>query len=214
MMRAVNTTRPYRSAIRAEQARRTRELIIDAARNRFVQSGYSNVSINSIAEAAGVASETVYDIFGTKRKLLEEIVNVTIAGGFDEPKDFLDASWVAILKSLPDAAARVAGFADHTAETLERMAPIHALVRAAAAAEPGLADLPARIHEMRFRRQRQLLELLAGNQLLGTVADAADTFSALASPELHHLLRRIRGWSRSRYAAWLRKTVLATVLRA
>ena len=42
--------------------------------------------------------------------------------------------------------------------------------------------------------------------------DAAETFSALASPELHNVLTTLRGWSHAKYARWLRRTVRAAVL--
>jgi ABC-type nitrate/sulfonate/bicarbonate transport system substrate-binding protein len=45
-----------------------------------------------------------------------------------------------------------------------------------------------------------------------TVEEAADTFSALASPELHHILTVDRGWSQRRYARWLQQTVKAALL--
>lgn len=209
-MRAqVKPARSYRSEVRAEQARRTRDRIITAARDRFVENGYAGTSIGSIAEAARVVPETVYNIFGTKRALLEEIVRVTIAGGFDEPDDLLERTWVAELQAQPTVTARIGGFADHTARTLERMAPIHALVWLAAAGDAALADLPSQIHQARFRRQRQVLEALTAGATGIQRNDAADTFSALASPELHHVLRRVRGWSARRYSNWLRATVLA-----
>ena len=37
--------------------------------------------------------------------------------------------------------------------------------------------------------------------------DEAETFSALTSPELHHLLTVTRGWTQQRYAEWLEQTV-------
>jgi hypothetical protein len=45
------------------------------------------------------------------------------------------------------------------------------------------------------------------------VEEAADTFSALASPELHHALTADRGWSQRRYARWLEETTRAALLR-
>jgi hypothetical protein len=45
-----------------------------------------------------------------------------------------------------------------------------------------------------------------------TAEQAADTFSALASPELHHMLTVKRGWSQRRYARWLEHTAKATLL--
>ena len=206
----VKSLRVYRSEVRTEQATRTRARIIEGARRRFLEAGYAGTSIASIAKAARVAPETIYDVFGTKRRLLEAVVDDSIAGALDEPANFLDRDWVAELRSLPDVRDRIDGFARHTAETVARMAPIHAVIRAAAAADTTLADLPTHTHEMRFNTQRRILEALAQPGQLRP--DAAETFSAIASPELHHVLRVIRGWSQEGYADWLRRTAAAVLL--
>ena len=176
---------------------------------RFIESGYVAASIVSIAERAGVATETVYDVFGNKRTLLEAVVDATIRGGVDVP-DLLDADWVVELRRRPEVRERVAGFAEHTAATLARMAPVHSVVRSAAASDPALADLPGQIHETRFERQAQILDALTAGQP-GPIKDAAETFSALASPELHHVLVTVRGWSQARFSAWLRRTAVAAL---
>jgi AcrR family transcriptional regulator len=204
-------SRSYRSDLRAEQARNTRVRIVDAARERFVESGYGAASIASIAAQAGVATETVYDIFGNKRTLLEAVVDATIRGGADTP-DVLYADLVADLGRRPKVRDRVAGFAEHTAATLARMAPMHAVVRSAAAADAALADLPGQIHEMRFRRQALILSALTeGDPAL--IEGAADTFSALVSPELHYVLVAVRKWPQARYSAWLGRTVVAALFQ-
>jgi hypothetical protein len=41
---------------------------------------------------------------------------------------------------------------------------------------------------------------------------AAETVWALASPEMHQLLRRTRGWSRAAYEAWLADALAALLL--
>ena len=46
--------RPYSSPLRAGQARLTREAIVDAAARLFSEKGYAAVSLDDIAEAAGV----------------------------------------------------------------------------------------------------------------------------------------------------------------
>jgi hypothetical protein len=68
---------------------------------------------------------------------------------------------------------------------------------------------------MRFAGQREIMiALLQGERLRPglTAEQAADTFSALASPELHHLLTVRRGWSQRRYAQWLERTLDAALL--
>ena len=103
----VKRSREYRSVVRAEQAQRTRERIVEAARSRFLEHGYAGTSVASIAEEATVAPETVYDVFGTKRRVLEAVIEVRVAGGSDEPADYLERSWVkdilAIWRTSPPA---------------------------------------------------------------------------------------------------------------
>jgi hypothetical protein len=45
-----------------------------------------------------------------------------------------------------------------------------------------------------------------------SVKEAAETFSALASPELHYLLTEGRGWSPRRYSRWLQGLVKSALL--
>jgi len=51
--------RAYTSALRTEQAARTRRLIVEAAAELFVSAGYARTTIKEIALHAGVAPDTV-----------------------------------------------------------------------------------------------------------------------------------------------------------
>ena len=105
-------------------------------------------------------------------------------------------------------------FAADIAERLDRAAPIVALVAGAARAEPELAELLSRLHAERRTNLRLLVDALLSNGLLRvSERDALDTIWALASPDLHQLLLRVRGWSRSRYRAWLADSLAALLLR-
>ena len=70
---SIITKRKYDSSRRQAQARETRRLITEAARNLFFDRGYSGATIDAIAQTAGVAAETVYAIFGSKRKILAHV---------------------------------------------------------------------------------------------------------------------------------------------
>jgi AcrR family transcriptional regulator len=71
----VSTSRPYRSELREQQAERTRRLIADAARARFVQKGWAGTSVRSVAEQAGVSEATVYHVYGSKAGLAGSLVD-------------------------------------------------------------------------------------------------------------------------------------------
>jgi AcrR family transcriptional regulator len=73
MLPIVNKSgRAYRSPLREEQAKETRERILDAALQVLAR-GLADLSIPAIAREAGVSIPTVYRNFRTKRKLLEAI---------------------------------------------------------------------------------------------------------------------------------------------
>jgi AcrR family transcriptional regulator len=57
----------------AGQAERIREMILSAAKTVFLRDGYG-ASLESIAEAAEVARQTVYNQFGGKEQLFAEVV--------------------------------------------------------------------------------------------------------------------------------------------
>lgn len=73
MTHIVNSTaRAYRSQLRAEQARETRERILDAT-GRVMAAGIASVSVPAVAREARVSIPTVYRHFRTKRELLESV---------------------------------------------------------------------------------------------------------------------------------------------
>jgi len=77
---------------RAQKAQETRRRILRAALELFVRDGYGATNLQDIAAEAGVAVQTIYFVFGNKRTLLKELVDVTIAGD-DEPVATMDRPW-------------------------------------------------------------------------------------------------------------------------
>lgn len=66
-------TRAYHSPRREEQARRTRELIVEALIEQLCDSGRTDFSIAEVAERAGIAVRTIYRHFPTRDDLLAAI---------------------------------------------------------------------------------------------------------------------------------------------
>ena len=92
----------YSSARREAQARETRRSILDAAAELFVASGYAATTIQAVADQAGVAVQTVYAVFGTKRELLRQLIESTITG--DEPEPVTERVTARSLAAEPDPA--------------------------------------------------------------------------------------------------------------
>jgi AcrR family transcriptional regulator len=207
----VKRRRPYRSERRREQAEQTRTRVLDAAATLFQERGYEGASIAAIASGAGVAAETVYAGFGTKRALLGALVARAVRG--DDAKPVTEQESPRALAALTDQREQLRLFSADITRRLERAAPLVAVVSGAARAEPELADLLANLHAERRRNLRVLVDALAANGPLRLPAgEALETVWALTSPELHQLLVHVRGWKRPRYADWLAESLARLLL--
>jgi AcrR family transcriptional regulator len=71
----VVVTRTYRMQARQEAVASTRERILRAAYDQWLEHPYDQVSIESVAQAAGVSRQTVIRQFGTKDELAFAVVD-------------------------------------------------------------------------------------------------------------------------------------------
>jgi AcrR family transcriptional regulator len=194
--------RRYSSERRREQAEQTRQRVLDAARSLFEERGYEGTSIAAIAERAAVSEETIYARFENKRTLLGELARRAVRG--DDPRPIPEQEGPRALAAATDQREQLRVFVGDISSRLERAAPLVTVVAGAARSHPELADLVARLHGDRLRNMGILIDALRRNGPLRLSDDrAAETVWALASPELHQLLTRVRGWTSARYRDWL-----------
>jgi AcrR family transcriptional regulator len=73
MNKAVSGTRPYEMRARARSTAATGERILAAARDRFSRMMFDEVTLNDIAEDAGVSVQTVIRRFGSKEELFTKL---------------------------------------------------------------------------------------------------------------------------------------------
>jgi AcrR family transcriptional regulator len=73
------TKRAYASPLREKAAARTREAILRAATELFGQRGYGLVTVADIAASAGVSPKTVFASVGSKREIMDRIVDAGVA---------------------------------------------------------------------------------------------------------------------------------------
>ena len=79
-MGEVKSTRRYDTSRRREQARQTRDAVLHAAREQFLEHGYAATTVARIAERAGTSVETVYKAFGGKSGLVRALWDRGLAG--------------------------------------------------------------------------------------------------------------------------------------
>ena len=211
----MNSTQPARRAYdsrgRRERARATRRRILDAARAEFAEHGYAGATVAQIAHRAEVSSDLVYKSFGTKIGLLKNLLDVTV-GGDDEDVAMLERAGPQQLRREPSRRRQVEMLAAGVAEQLERLAPVDAILRSAAAVD---AEAAALRHDIQHRQRREAMRtfvrwIIADDGGASSRA-LVDSVWVITSPENHDMLRRDCRWSRSAYERWLRE-MLASVL--
>jgi AcrR family transcriptional regulator len=179
-----------------------RRKILTAARTLFTTTGYASTTIKAIAAEAGVAVQTVYFVFGNKRSVLAALLDVSIAGD-DEPIATLDRPWVAEAVAEPDPLAQLRIQVHGARLILDRVGPVLLAVRAAAGADPEVAQLWQATCEHHETVLRHLATALAGKVDGLDVDRCVDVGLALQSPETHALLIDERGWSATDYDDWV-----------
>jgi TetR/AcrR family transcriptional regulator of autoinduction and epiphytic fitness len=196
-----------------EQARLTRKAILEAAAVLFVDPGYAATPLTAVAAEAGVAVQTVYKIFGSKKALLSSLVDVSVAGD-DEPVPLAERQFVADIQALGDIRSKLARYAVHLAETHARHARV---MRALAGAATADADAAAIWHKnLRERRQAMAMfaaELATTGQLRAdhTVDTVADVLWLAMDVRNYDWLVCERGWPPERFRDWYVDTVAAAI---
>jgi AcrR family transcriptional regulator len=201
--------RDVKPSKRAQKAQETRRRILEAALALFVQDGYGATNLQDIADRAGVAVQTIYFVFGNKRTLLKELVDVTIAGD-DEPVATMDRPWYTDALAADTAQDMLRAYVAGTASILERVAPIGKVLEAAAASDPEVAALWPQDVDPRYLVNHEAAKALTGKpgaQAGVTVEEAADLLYSLLSPELYLLFVRERGWLPERWERWVGQTL-------
>jgi len=179
----------------------------------FVATGYAATTVQAIAERAGVAVQTVYAVFGTKRELLRQLIETTITGD-DEPVPITQRAEAQAIAAEPDARRRAELDAALSRSITERVAPIVRVAAEAAASDPEMAALLEAVKAARRHEMITSAAILAGPTGLRTGQDeAAATLYVLYSPHVADMLMGDYGWSPERYEQWMARMILETVLR-
>jgi len=191
--------RAYRSPRREEQAQQTRRAIRDAAERLFLEQGYAATSISAIAEAAGVATETVYAIFKNKRSLLLEIEDTLIVGD-DQPVPLRERDYVARAIATTDAHERSRILSEGGFAATARAADFGRVMRSAADTDPEVAAIYHARGEAQYGDVRGFVGMVAEvGELALDFDDAVDLVYALSSIDICNRLVQQRGWTTDRY---------------
>jgi AcrR family transcriptional regulator len=208
----VSVKRSYTSSKRQAQARETRRSILGAAHELFVSNGYAATTLQAIAERAGVAVQTVYAVFGSKRELLRQLIESTITGD-DEPLPITERDEAQAVAAEPDPRRRAERDAALSRSITERVAPIIRVAGEAAASDPELAAVMEEVKAARRQEMIASARIVAGpDGLRVDPEEAAATLYVLYSPQVADMLMGDYGWPAARYERWLARMILEAVI--
>ena len=207
----VTVNRRYVSPRRQEQARQTRRAILDAAAKLFVDPGYAATPLTAVAAEAGVAVQTVYAVFGNKRQLLSDLVDVTLVGD-DEQVAMADRSFVTDIRALTGLRPKLTRYARHLAETHARQVPVMLALAGAATADADAAAIWRK--NLDDRRQGMMMfaaDLAATGEVMVSQDRAADMLWLAQDIRNYDWLVRERGWPVERFEQWFVDSVAAVL---
>jgi AcrR family transcriptional regulator len=206
--------RPYRSALRQEQARATRRAVVEAGEVLFAERGFGGTTADAIAERAGVSRKTVFTAVGGKVGLLKLAIDWALVGD-DEPVALDERPVIQEMRRQSDPATLVLMWANLVTDIAARLALLHPVLVAAADVDEGAAALHATSERNRMGGARSFVEQL---QALGglrpglTVERAAAMASVLMDPLGYRRLVLDAGWTKDDYAAWVAQLAAASFL--
>jgi AcrR family transcriptional regulator len=199
---AAKTARRYDSPIRSRRAEETRAALMDAAGRLFAARGWAGTGMRDVAEEAGVATETLYSHFSSKRALLQAVIDVAVVG---------DEESVALAERDEFAALgrgrrgeRIAAAAAVVRAVHERTAGFAMVLREAAPGDAEIAEV------LQATRGRQREDVAAGAALIigrPLTKRETDELWVLLSPELYILFVVETGWTPAAYESWVTTTL-------
>lgn len=204
--------RPYRSRLREDSARQTRQAVVRAATSLFTDRGYAATSLADVAQVAGVARPTVFAVFGSKAALLKQVLDESLAGD-DEPVPVGDRPWYRPVWEAPTQEAVLDAYAAVCALINGRAARIIEVVRRAAGETGEVAELWHTLQGTRRIGSSRVIERVAAlGPLRHGVQRATDIAWIYSDPALYASLVITCEWPEPDYTAWLATTMRAALL--
>jgi len=207
-MPRVNSPAPDPPARRA-RTRATQSRIVKAAFALFCERGYSGTTMAHIADAAGVAVQTVYFTFHTKAAVLSRAYDFAVMGD-EEGRVPWEQPWYREMAAEPDAIEALGHLAAGVGEITRRLTPLYVVASGTAASDPEVADVVDRHERWRVDGYRGMVEVLRTKAPLRpelTPERANDLLLLYAGMDVYHALVEVAGWSHEEWIAWTQATL-------
>jgi AcrR family transcriptional regulator len=202
-MSAVKGSEPIKLSRRG-RAKATHWRIVKAAYRLFCDQGYASTTMAQIAEAAGVAVQTVYFTFHTKAALLSRAYDFAVMGD-EEPLPPDKQPWFRALTEEQDVTGALRHFVTGVGEITRRVTPLKVAARVAADGDPDTARVIAFHETWRADGYREVLKLLHERADFRRGVDlerATDLMLLFVGTDAYHAVVDGRGWSHEEWVDW------------
>ena len=197
-------TAPPRTS-RRDRARATRLRIMQAAYTLFCERGYTGTTMAEVAERAGVAVQTVYFTFHTKRDLLSGSYELAVMGETD-PAPPQRQPWYLAAVGSSDVREAIRHVVVGTGQINRRAVPLDTVVRGAAQSDPDSAAVWQHTEQLRRDGLGRLIDILAMKRPLRVDVDlrrATDLMLMLLGPGVYRALVLDSAWPHDAWVEWV-----------
>jgi AcrR family transcriptional regulator len=203
--RAVRRVKPPTQKVsRSQQAAATRQRVIKAAYHLFTTRGYAATTMTAIAEAAGVAVQTVYFAFHTKATLLSRSYDFAVMGE-DRPRVPDRQPWYGAMVGATDVTAALRHLVAGVGEMMRRVTPLYVAARAGAEGDAETARVMTFHETWRARGYQEMVDLLQKKAPLrtGLTPERATQLLLLyVGMDVFHVLVDGYGWTIDDWTDW------------
>lgn len=193
---------------RRARARATQWRIVKAAFALFCERGYTGTTMAHIADAAGVAVQTVYFTFHTKAAVLSRAYDFAVMG--EEGRVPWEQQWYREMVAEPDVVEALGHLVSGVADITRRLTPLYVVASGSAASDPEVAEVVDRHERWRVEGYRGMVEVLGAKTPLRadlTPERATDLLLLYAGMDVYHALVEVAGWSHQDLVAWTQATL-------
>ena len=187
--------------------------MVEAAYDLITRQGFASTTVAQVAEAAGVAVQTVYFTFGSKAGLLREAFQFAVLG--DDRVDLgpHEREWFGELLREPDLGRALTIAVDAMTTIIRRVVPLTPAVQMLGD-DPDVAAWTAHSEELRRSGYARILSALAAKHPLRRGVDVDDAVTVLLTwvgPDAYRAMVLTHGWTDDTWREWTVRTTAETL---
>jgi len=191
-----------KSLSRRERGARTRTRILEEARLLFFEQGFEATTMQQVADAAGVAVQTVYFNFRTKSRLLAGVADTLILGD-RAPDQWRERPWGTRILRSPNPREVVQAFVEGDSEIKSHLAPFARALGADVRMDPESLAAQDRGRDEFFSSVVDRLMSMGALRPGLSATRALDIIRVVNTLEAYRDLTERRGWTEALWKRWL-----------